>query len=166
MNCLSSFECFSQSDTLLLSISERDEKTFESKLSLFESKIKILLRPSLHTLPDTSWLILDENLEDNTIIKMKSGLTWKIGDQPPEKPPFFMITALSEKGRKKPEVDKRLQYHQMVHEFGSNQNIDLVEVYSVVKDSLLQNHYRVKFIITPNSTGGLEIKEKYYQVIQ
>jgi len=166
INILSTLECFSQSDTIILSLSEKDEKTFECKLSLLESKIKILLHPSLHSIPDSSWLIFDGNIQDGTIIKMKSGLIWKIGDLPPEKPPFFMITALSEKGRQKPEVVKRLHYHQLVNEFVSNQTIDKVEVNSVVKDSLHQTQYRVKFILVQNSTGGWEIKEKYYQVIQ
>ena len=166
INIFSTLKCFSQSDTILLSLPEKDQKAFETKLSLLESNIKILLQPCIHSIPDSSWLIIGGNLQDGTILKMKSGLTWKKGDQPPEKPPFFVITALSEMGRQKPEVVKRLHYHQLVNEFVSNQTIDKVEVNSVVKDSLHQTQYRVKFILVQNSTGGWEIKEKYYQVIQ
>lgn len=90
---------------------------------------------------------------DRYIICLKSGLKWEIGDIPAPKPNFFLLKAMSEKGRKRPDVSKRIEYIQLVKliEEKKYSPYKLIEKIMVIRKIILKNNqiqdYRYEFSI-------------------
>jgi len=88
---------------------------------------------------------------DRYIICLKSGLKWEFGEIPAPKPNFFLLKAMSEKGRKRPDVSKRIEYIQLVKIVEENQfpPSKLIEKIIVIRKIILKDNqtqdYRYEF---------------------
>nr|WP_319400295.1 hypothetical protein [uncultured Carboxylicivirga sp.] len=125
--------------------------------------MKTVTHPSILSFPDSTWQYIDKCFQKDLFIRTKSGLEWSLCDEPPEKPGWFILKALSKKGRNKPDVKKRLEYHQLVSEINTGDSAYSVFYNSVATDSSTMKVYNIQVVYNIDSNGN-KFLEKYYQI--
>jgi hypothetical protein len=95
----------------------------------------------------------DFMVKDCVTIKLKSGLSWKLEENPPAKPSMFNFKLLTESGRNRPEVINYLEYLQFCYKWKEKGEMptELVEnfnrYYTVIcgNETCLDMFFEVKF---------------------